>query len=82
MSPPGKLSVSPMCTRCYQILVKRGGGRGWGSSYIDAFHKKKSLLAHWSECEKGLSVTLGSVSNQTIFLHSVIDSMVENKVKG
>lgn len=39
MSPPGKLSVSPMCTRCYQFLVKRGGG--WGSSYIDAFHKKK-----------------------------------------
>lgn len=42
---------------------------------------KKSLLGYWSECEKGLSVTLGSVSNQTIFLHSVIDSMDENKVK-
>lgn len=36
------------------------------------------MLAHWSECEKGLSVTLDSVSNQTIFLHSVIDSMDEN----
>lgn len=37
MSPPGRLSVSPMCTRCCKSFFWVEGG----GSYLDVFHKKR-----------------------------------------